>query len=146
MDASALHRFDTCVAPLTARLVRVLLLLGYMPLSPVRPTARRMLLRSLLRATATLVLMSTPVFQKSRTLLGCAAHGPTPKNCLHGREASYTLGTPTWSSVSPGARTHPVVRPSSLGPQLSSAPSFLPPKLPSTKSNWPQNPWPYRFW
>ena len=60
--------------------VRLFVLFGYMPLSLVRPTDRRTLLRSLLRATATFALTIKPVFQKSRTLFGCACHGPAPKN------------------------------------------------------------------
>jgi len=43
-----------------------------------------MLLRSLLLVTATLRFVITPVFQKSRTLFGCADHGPTPKNWRQG--------------------------------------------------------------
>src|SRR5258707_1130775 len=58
--------------------VRLFVLFGYMPLSLVRPTDKRTLLRSLLRATATLALMIKPVFQKSRTLFPCRCAGPAP--------------------------------------------------------------------
>ena len=64
--------------------MRVLSLFGYIPASPVRPTDSRMLLRSLLLVTATFRFVITPVFQKSRTLFGCADHGPTPKNWWQG--------------------------------------------------------------
>jgi len=50
-----------------------------MPLSLVRPTDRRMLLRSLLRATAMSVTIK-PVFQKSRTLFRvCLPIGPAER-------------------------------------------------------------------
>src|SRR5207247_2606944 len=84
IDASALQRLEICVPPVIARSVRVFELLGYIPASPVRPTDSRTLLRSPLRATATFTLVTRPLSQKSRTLLGCADHGPTPKNCRHG--------------------------------------------------------------
>src|ERR1051325_11037317 len=123
--ASALQWSDICAPPARVRSVRVFELFGYIPASPVRPTDSRMLLRSLERVTATFRLVITPVFQKSRTLLGCADHGPTPKNWRQGLLVSSSGYPP------------PVVRLSSRGPQLSSAPSFCPPKLPSTKSNSP---------
>src|SRR3990170_368196 len=129
MDASALHRSEICAPPASARSVRLLVLFGYMPASSVRPTDSRTLLRLLARATAMFRLVTTPVSQNLLTLSGCASHGPTPKNCRHGLAVSY--------AVPAAFMTQPVVRPSSLGPQLSSAKSLSPPPLPSTKSNSP---------
>jgi hypothetical protein len=84
MDASALHRSDSCAPPVSVRAVRVFVLLGYMPDMLVRPRESRTLVFSVAREMAMFDWMVFPVFQKSRTLFGCATHGPAPKNCSHG--------------------------------------------------------------
>ena len=66
-----------------------------------------------------------PVRKNWLTLSGCAIHGcALPLNWSQPTVVSYTDVF--------GLNTQPLVRPSSFGPQDSSAPSFTPPPAPST--------------
>src|SRR3954469_12754562 len=90
------------------------------------PADRRALARSVPPLTATVADAVLAVLKNDLTLSGCAIQGPplTASNCLHGALVSYVVVFFT--------NMQPVVRPSSLGPQLWSAPSFTPPPNPST--------------
>src|SRR4051794_39924661 len=101
------------------------------------PADRRALVRSLPPLTASVVDVVCPVWKKSLTLFGCAIHGAplTFVNCWQGTLVSYVVDF--------ALKMQPLVRPSSFGPQLWSAPSFTPPPAPSTYRNSPPAPCPY---
>src|SRR5690348_10189994 len=101
------------------------------------PAESRALARSVPPLTARVAELVCPVWKKLSTLSGCGDHGDAAVglvNCKHGALVSYVFV--------PLTNVHPVVRPSSIGPQLWSAPSFTPPPAPFTNLNCPPAPWP----
>src|SRR6188474_1200605 len=110
-DPSAVHFVPILKVPLRLAVLRWKLLLGNTPLTLSAPSERRPYALSVPPLTPTVVAAVTPVAKKSLTLSGCAIHG-----------VGVQLLVPA-----PGLVNWQISRPSSLGPQLSSTPSFTPP-------------------
>src|SRR3954468_276893 len=83
--------------------------------------------------TLTLFSIVLPMRKKSFTLSGCAIHGwDLPLNWSQPFDWSYVSGCTRFLVTGSRTNTHPLVRPSSLGPQDSSAPSLMPAPRPFT--------------